>query len=181
MAGTAAAGQKRRRPPMFQHLPLNRAKKLKQSWVKNQKIKSKWKARKRKEGLLTTKSFSPASEEDGDEGHGYENKDDDSTDGSDSDQEDAGNASVREERDDQQEKPSLRELQNQAYSRSSLHTFMSASSRRHRGPSTRDFNGRGCGQGGHLDDARARGCGRGQPDMRLRMNAMLEQIKRDYA
>ncbi|KAI0695821.1 hypothetical protein BC835DRAFT_1414638 [Cytidiella melzeri] len=76
MAGTAAAGQKRRRPPTFQHLPLNRAKKLKQSWVENQKIKSKWKAQKWKEGLLTTKSFSPASEEVGDEGHGSENKDD---------------------------------------------------------------------------------------------------------
>ncbi|KIY51000.1 hypothetical protein FISHEDRAFT_57130 [Fistulina hepatica ATCC 64428] len=39
---------KRRRPPTFQHYPSNRAKKLKRDWVINAKIKSKWKAEKRK-------------------------------------------------------------------------------------------------------------------------------------
>ncbi|PSR74120.1 hypothetical protein PHLCEN_2v10076 [Hermanssonia centrifuga] len=46
------AGTKRKKPPTFQHLPINRAKKLKQSWVESQKIKSKWKAEKRKEGFV---------------------------------------------------------------------------------------------------------------------------------
>ncbi|KAG6865029.1 hypothetical protein C0991_005575 [Blastosporella zonata] len=45
---------KRKQPPSFRHLPINRAKKLKQTWVENQKIKSKWKTQKRKEGLSTT-------------------------------------------------------------------------------------------------------------------------------
>ncbi|KAF8061591.1 hypothetical protein FPV67DRAFT_286730 [Lyophyllum atratum] len=45
------ANLKRKQPPTFRHLPLNRAKKLKQTWVENTKIKSKWKAQKRREGL----------------------------------------------------------------------------------------------------------------------------------
>ncbi|KAJ7046641.1 hypothetical protein C8F04DRAFT_1247719 [Mycena alexandri] len=43
--------QKRKRPPSFQHFPINRAIKLKQTWVQNTKLKSKWKAEKRKEGI----------------------------------------------------------------------------------------------------------------------------------
>ncbi|KAF7304613.1 hypothetical protein MKEN_01175200 [Mycena kentingensis (nom. inval.)] len=39
---------KRKRPPSFAHHPANRAKKLKSQWVNSQKIKSKWKADKRK-------------------------------------------------------------------------------------------------------------------------------------
>ncbi|KAM5532040.1 hypothetical protein V8D89_014291 [Ganoderma adspersum] len=46
---------KRKKPPTFQHLPAQRAKKLKQSWVEVQKIKSKWKAQKRKEGLVASR------------------------------------------------------------------------------------------------------------------------------
>nr|VWO98834.1 Uncharacterized protein [Ganoderma boninense] len=46
---------KRKKPPTFQHLPAQRAKKLKRSWVEVQKIKSKWKAQKRKEGLVASR------------------------------------------------------------------------------------------------------------------------------
>ncbi|TFY63760.1 hypothetical protein EVJ58_g3056 [Rhodofomes roseus] len=49
-------GSKKRKPPTFRHLPENRAKKLKQSWVEAQKIKSQWKAQKRKEGIVTKSS-----------------------------------------------------------------------------------------------------------------------------
>jgi hypothetical protein len=78
--------------------------------------------------------------------------------------------------DEQSGKPSLRELQNQAYSRSSLHNFKSGSHHKQGGPGSRNPRGRG-GEGSRGGRTR----GRGQPDMRLRMNAMLEKIKRDYA
>ncbi|KAL0947057.1 hypothetical protein HGRIS_013198 [Hohenbuehelia grisea] len=47
------AGTKRKRPPTFQHYPENRAKKLKEAWVQKTKIKSKWKAEKRKAEIAT--------------------------------------------------------------------------------------------------------------------------------
>jgi len=38
-----------RKPPSFQHLPANRAKHLKQKWVEKQKIKTQWRAQKKRE------------------------------------------------------------------------------------------------------------------------------------
>lgn len=214
------------------------AKKLKQTWVEVKKIKSKWKAQKRKEGLVTqvptirdnggNADEEPAedSEEEGEHMHDGSHSDaavsedgveDDNgkaygedTDGSESLDEDMlveevkpavpaesshkaktlpsrgrgtrGRGGDRGYRgrgsgdrggrggsrgrggiprpSNTEEKPSLRELNNIAYSRSSLHTHTSRGDR-----------GRGSSQ--------PRGRGRGQPDMRLRMNAMLEKIKRD--
>ncbi|KAI0093871.1 hypothetical protein BDY19DRAFT_281000 [Irpex rosettiformis] len=227
---TAAAGQKKRKPPTFQHLPLNRAKKLKQSWVEVQKIKSKWKAQKRKEGIVTSRPTQPQAEEGRSEDQDH--SEDDISDGPASAQEeeygsgaggveDSGSGNENEESEsdenmgipeaipsrqqtairgergsrgrrenvrgrtrggssrqharhvqEDETKLSLRELQNQAYSRSSLHNFKSGSHKQHSG-GARGFNGRGRRRGGG-------GHGRGQPDMRLRMNAMLEKIKRDY-
>lgn len=77
-----------------------------------------------------------------------------------------------------EEKPSLRELQNQAYSRSTLHTFRSHLLHKRHGPDIQGQSDRGRGRGRGIQIARGRG--QGQPDMRLRMNAMLEKIKRDY-
>jgi len=54
MADSIASGIKRKRPPTFQHYPVDRAKKLKKAWVEKTKIKSKWKAQKKKEGLATS-------------------------------------------------------------------------------------------------------------------------------
>ena len=57
----------------------------------------------------------------------------------------------------------LRELARKAYSRESLHTYKSDTlKRRAHGEYTK------------------KGGGRGQPNMKLRMNLMLEKIKRDY-
>lgn len=78
-----------------------------------------------------------------------------------------------------EEKPSLRELHNRAYSRSSLHTFKSQPLHRHRDTDRRVHDDRGRGRGRGFNTSQRRG--RGQPDMRLRMNAMLEKIKRDLA
>jgi hypothetical protein len=73
--------------------------------------------------------------------------------------------------------PSLRDLKREAYSRETLHTFKSdpLHKRPSQGRGGRGFPDRGRGSG------RGRGGppGRGQPDMKLRMNVMLEKIKRD--
>lgn len=103
------------------------------------------------------------------------------------------------------EEPSLRDLERMAYSPASLHTFkadplhkrkvVSAGRSQPNGPGRGRGSAKGNfqltrGQGGPGRGARsgfgARGAargemtGRGQPDMKLRMNAMLERIKRDY-
>ncbi|KAI0928477.1 hypothetical protein AcW1_005712 [Taiwanofungus camphoratus] len=58
--------RKKKKPPTFRHLPVDRAKKLKRSWVETQKIKSQWKAQKRKEGSVVREKQSvlAVSEED---------------------------------------------------------------------------------------------------------------------
>ena len=71
------------------------------------------------------------------------------------------------------EPPSLRELKREAYSQSTLHTFKSDPLRK------RD-------QGKRVGGSRRRGNGfiergKGQPNMKLRMNVMLEKIKQDVA
>ncbi len=79
--------------------------------------------------------------------------------------------------------PSLRELQKQAYSPATLHHYKSRPlhhSKGHLAPQgmrtpgssrKRDIEGGSRNLSGR----------RGQPDMRLRMSAMLEKIKRDYS
>ena len=62
----------------------------------------------------------------------------------------------------------LRELFRKAYSRESLHTYKSDPLHRGKGRPTLHRSG-------------TKRTGRGQPDMRLRMNALLEKIKRDIA
>ncbi|KAI0079896.1 hypothetical protein K474DRAFT_1566880, partial [Panus rudis PR-1116 ss-1] len=153
----------KKKPPTFQHLPLNRAKKLKKEWVTVQKIKSQWKAQKRKEGLVPSR---PVDAELSD--HPDKAESDEKT----SSQKDASEESSDDENVEQEDSPTLRDLQRQAYSKSSLHSFKSGHSNRSNGG-----RGRGSdrGRGFHT-----RGRGRGQPDMRLRMNVMLEKIKRDF-
>ncbi|EKM55593.1 uncharacterized protein PHACADRAFT_94041, partial [Phanerochaete carnosa HHB-10118-sp] len=140
--------------------PFDIAKKLKRSWVEVQKIKSRWRAQKRKEGLTTTRpavNLRPKEEQDVEAPASR------------------GRRSIRNRRDNatdndkETKKLTLRELQVLAYSKSSLHTYRSGASRRQD-----DTRGRGRGL---QRDWR----GRGQPDMRLRMNAMLEKIKKDFA
>jgi hypothetical protein len=63
---------------------------------------------------------------------------------------------------------SLRELFRTAYSRESLHTYKSDPLHRGKGRPAQHRGG-------------TKGVGRGQPNMKLRMNALLEKIKRDVA
>ncbi|KAF8626345.1 hypothetical protein AX15_005002 [Amanita polypyramis BW_CC] len=156
---------KRKHPPSFQHYPSNRAKKLKQAWVETAKIKSKWRAEKRKAGFSHLQLTHDA-EEDSSE-RGQKNT--------------TGNSSSPAEalpsRQEQTEQPptqpkrtskdhadaqSVRELTRQAYLPSSLHTRKSGHLRPDKG------------------EGRLRVGRKGQPDMKLRMNAMLAKIKQNY-
>ncbi|KAF7295047.1 hypothetical protein MIND_01042900 [Mycena indigotica] len=145
--------EKRKRPPTFQHHPANRAKKLKQTWVQNAKLKQKWRTEKRRIG----KETEPEIEED-DMKQAVEVR---------------RNAAPSPTPPptkktylppktpvQQQERSSLRDRARDAYSRSSLHTYKSdPSGKRQRGGNT----------------------GRGQPDMKKRMSVLLETIKRDFS
>ena len=87
-----------------------------------------------------------------------------------------GSNKRRKGQNDDQPPPSLRELNAIAYSRSSLHTFKAKPFHNSQeGPGRGRGRGRGTGRG--VPSNR----GWGQPNMRLRMNAMLEKIKQDFA
>jgi len=192
------AGTKRKRPPTFQHLPINRAKKLKQVWVQNTKIKSKWKAEKRKQGSdgVLSSVVGPALEEEKNDGvqalietagravdqtadteviimpsesimHPSRVK---------PDQYDVqiSRKDIRQNKESTgQTIPNLRDLTREAYSRSSLHTYRSDPLNRRGGRGREQEKGRGRGR--HSQGER-----RGQPNMKLRMGAILEKIKQDF-
>ncbi|KNZ75491.1 hypothetical protein J132_02824 [Termitomyces sp. J132] len=183
---------KRKRPPTFHHLPASKAKKLKQAWIENKKIKTKWKAEKRREGIHTQPDEGLEELDDGVHGLGSGTDD----------------ASEKEVVSEPEEKPepkkstlhpsrshihpelapsqskrpkvheddpssqslSLRELTRKAYSRESLHTFKAG--QRTRGGANGRGGSRGSGRGASHGMT-----GRGQPNMKLRMGAMLEKIK----
>ncbi|KAI0647107.1 hypothetical protein C8Q79DRAFT_925732 [Trametes meyenii] len=210
-------GVKRKKPPTFQHLPADRAKKLKRSWVEVQKIKSKWKAQKRKEGLIAPRSqleqIGGAAEGEREQSDNEENEEvmpasrAKSTTGGNS-KEDRGDEKSEDESADEapstskpspghhgrfhlqrqrtsaqekkEEQPSWRELQRMAYSKSSLHNHKSRPlNNRHKGPAS--AGGLNDGRGSSSHRGALRGRGRGQPDMGLRMKAMLEKIKQDLS
>ncbi|OSC99097.1 hypothetical protein PYCCODRAFT_888280 [Trametes coccinea BRFM310] len=214
-------GVKRRKPPTFQHLPAERAKKLKRSWVEVQKIKSKWKAQKRKEGLVGSRSqlehmvegaeqdkphesregedgdaishssSAESASEDSEDESGDERSEEDSADEAPStNKRTASHSNARPSKKQQgkapqkpEDKPSLRELQKLAYSKSSLHNHKSRPLNRFKGPAAlrgQDAGRGGGGRGAPRGRGSPRGRGRGQPDMGLRMKAMLEQIKQNY-
>lgn len=232
MSESGVPVKKRKNPPTFHHLPINRgiyidynlltsltffrfslAATLKKAWIQKTKIKTKWKAQKRKEGLdQSSKLDIPI----------YEDEDIEETprDGGDSseNEQDAKKsprtskpirpqASVmhpsrahihptlpvkkhppsgrktndsrpaKRQRTGKVEEPaepplSLRELTKQAYSRETLHTYKADPLKKHHGA---------LGRGGSAARGRGPATGRGQPNMKLRMNAMLEKIKQDVA
>jgi len=181
------------------------AKKLKKQWVIKQKTKSKWKAQKYREGIVTQRDVSSCSGtlsdplkpaqpsvaheeidlrvesdvEQGDEPHNSSGN---------------GPASIapvqknkqtirHQEEDVTRAGSSLRELQRQAYSPASLHHYKSrplhhSKARIGTHGATVPESSRKNAIGGDTRNRSQRG---GQPDMRLRMSAMLEKIKRDYS
>lgn len=167
---------------------------MKKAWVETAKIKSKWKAQKRREGILSSHS-ELESHEDGADIIDENDKSDSVTGAMDLEAEDtatayssspdvkkhgnkirpspydkSNNAEDSANANKEQDKQSLRDLFRKAYSKESLHTYKSG---RQQG------RGRGRGQGGGTEGKAA--SMRGQPNMKLRMNAMLEKIKQDYS
>ncbi|KAI5899844.1 uncharacterized protein SCHCODRAFT_02021706 [Schizophyllum commune H4-8] len=72
---------KRKRPPTFVHLPAQKAQKLRRDWIETQKLKSKWRAQKRREGLVKPRTGEDDeggahADEDWDEEQGKEDADD---------------------------------------------------------------------------------------------------------
>ncbi|KIY68624.1 hypothetical protein CYLTODRAFT_443245 [Cylindrobasidium torrendii FP15055 ss-10] len=168
--------------PTFKHMHPSRAKKLKQDWVFKQKVKSQWKAEKRKLGLAPKRTELESR-------HDADVKDDRDSEPGDEDTADVENVAEvstsaktpksnsrtrngreppsirpRSQREPQPDSGNdgaaeFRELARQAYSPTSLHTYRS----------TNKFS--------KADQPKQR-TGRGQPNMKLRMNVMLEKIKR---
>lgn len=100
--------------------------------------------------------------------------------------EDVGDEDGDGEREKGDKKPTLRDLEEKAYSRKSLHSYKADPLHRRRDAvipnSERGSRGGGRGRGRGAYEKRARNeTGRGQPNMKYRMEAMLERIKRDYA
>jgi len=196
-----------RKPPTFHHLPQVRAKKLKKVWVAKEKTKSKWKAQKRREGILTqrdallrsstpltTPQTSKAREERGASADGAESDEPSDEQQISSEAEPTLTASVQEGTQKPRGReedvpliaisgPPLRELQKQAYSPASLHHYKSRPLRHSKGRmATHDVKAPGSSRKEDVGEStRNRSRRGGQPDMRLRMSAMLEKIKRDHS
>ncbi|KAH7924586.1 hypothetical protein BV22DRAFT_1013033 [Leucogyrophana mollusca] len=189
-----ATGEKRKKPPTFQHLPINRAKKLKQTWVEAKKIKSQWRAQKKREGLPIRKHVTPSGEAEvsGAQDASLERNvspahSNHKPEKQERKQNSAPPKSSRRQRSSEREPSSsgdvsLRKLSRQAYSRNSLHTQKSNPLHRRRESGGTHGGSSHHDQGGKAVAAvsRDRGRGKGQPDMKLRMTAMLEKIKRDF-
>jgi len=198
---------------------------LKKEWVERAKIKSKWKAQKRRENITTLRSGNPSlqegahSSDDGNEGGrgspsrlASESSNRDSPEKTHSDSGSQDNADdtendvmptppslspPRQRRNRNNKKDlvsqdkinsgdvgksndnaSLRDLFRKAYSKSSLHTYKSDPLKKGRNAYAQAQSRgrdslRGAAPGGS-------GRGQGQPNMKLRMNALLEKIKQDY-
>ena len=119
----------------------------------SKKLKSQWKAQKKKQGLLEQPSVhrEDPSEDTPDDVHVSTEVED--------------TAPVHAD----PPTTSLRDLTRQAYSPSTLHTHKSHPLRKQHGTTSRV----------HFKDNPASHPPKGQPNMKLRMNAMLEKIKRD--
>jgi hypothetical protein len=182
------------------------AKKLKKVWVAKQKTKSKWKAQKRREGILTqrdallrsstpltTPQSSKIREERGASADGAES-DEPSDEQQISSEAEPTTLTASVQKDTQKTRgreedippiagPPLRDLQKQAYSPASLHHYKSRPLRHSKGRmATHDVKAPGPSRKEDVGEStRNRSRRGGQPDMRLRMSAMLEKIKRDHS
>ncbi|KIM24003.1 hypothetical protein M408DRAFT_247692 [Serendipita vermifera MAFF 305830] len=163
---------KPRKKPQFAHLYPTQAAKAKQAWVNKVKVRSKWAKEKRKGVAVADKQWQATNEDE--EGReqtatpvsGPSRKRKRSLDAEDGRQlrvnkHPANSPSTQ--ADDRERRERVRELSRKAYAPESLHTFKSNTSHRQRG----------------RDGARptAPGTKGGQPNMKLRMNALLEKIK----
>jgi hypothetical protein len=174
------------------------AKKLKKAWVDAKKIKKVWRAEKRRQGIQMQQM---GVEE---EGEGQDVEDDVEAGEEEEEWKGIEGAMHENSRAEQQQErrgvpahqpsrlaekavpeqapsaPSLRDMAREAYSRSTLHQYKSHPLQQKRGRSTR-WAERGSGGREDEESGRGRGRRRGQPNMKLRMDVMLEQIKRSLS
>lgn len=178
------------KPPTALILPLLLAAKAKRAWVEKVKLRSQWSKQKRKLPLDTQNGLDEDNETSAAiNAKEQENDDEARSESSVKNKQYSGNkgpfkpqpkrrprqvsAPVVPERRQMkprtgkavQESQKLRDLTRQAYSRDTLHTFKSDPLKRRKGHG---------GEGG-----RGGATGKGQPNMKLRMNALLEKIKMD--
>jgi hypothetical protein len=170
--------------------------------VAKQKIKSKWKAQKRRDGIVTQCNALSRSDNRGVpqqsqkptvvcEERGVPADKAESDENDDAGQHSSGDepvltASVQKNKQKtpiQRQNapssgPSLRELQKKAYSPASLHHYKSRPLHR---PKSRTATQSAEVSGSSRKEGVNRSRGGGQPDMRLRMSAMLEKIKHSYS
>ncbi|KAK0210619.1 hypothetical protein DFS33DRAFT_305976 [Desarmillaria ectypa] len=172
---------KRKRPPTFPHHPAARAKKLKQEWVFKAKIKSKWKAEKRKMAAVSAGDDKDMQDVDSDSGASSKTQEDSKENQQLSLEPPAPpsctksvtqKSTVPEQTISSRPPVSVREIKRTAYSKSTLHSYKADPFNKRKSGSVR-------GQSFKGDHDRNGNRGRGQPNMKLRMNAMLEKIKRD--
>ncbi|KAI6150182.1 hypothetical protein EDD17DRAFT_1491840 [Pisolithus thermaeus] len=162
--------RKSKKHPTFQYLPKNRAKKLKRLWVDSKKLKSQWKAQKKREGIWSKSSSQP-------DNYGGETAiqscpvglSDPLVDSDRKVTDDILPVGEHSTEASTTNKVSLRELKRQAYSPSTLHNHKS-DPRKRRGADTSSPHSASKNPSRHT---------KGQPNMKLRMNAVLEKIKRD--
>ncbi|KIO13604.1 hypothetical protein M404DRAFT_19035 [Pisolithus tinctorius Marx 270] len=179
---------KAKKPATFHYLPRNRgnlsvvfpfldltwkitAKKLKRSWVDSKKLKSQWKAQKKREGIWNKPSSQP-------DNCGGEMAEQACLNGAsdppvESDRKAAEDTLLVDKHSAETSttnQVSLRELKRQAYSPSTLHTHKSDPVRKRRDTNASSPHSVKKDPSHHT---------KGQPNMKLRMNAMLEKIKRD--
>jgi len=161
--------------------------------VDTKKVKSKWKAEKRKEGLVGgADSTAERRQQSGDirEEGSFENSNEDEANEGQESQDDEQVVMPSKQPPNQthmhtsrtepaRKEDSLRDMMREAYSSSSLHTYKSDPLRQSRGRGGSSQRGRGSRATNSSVDERGRG--RGQPNMKLRMGAILEKIKRDYS
>lgn len=139
------------------------AHRLKKSWIEDHKIRSKWKAQKRREGL-TNQSNEPARDASND-AHDKTNADSESDTSPNRPDKSPPHTSSH-------DKQSLRDLRRIAYTPKPLPTQKADLSRPERAPGHSHSN-----HGGKATVGRETG----QPNMKLRMNVLLEKIKRDLS
>ncbi|KAK0240271.1 hypothetical protein EDD85DRAFT_950105 [Armillaria nabsnona] len=175
----AEGSLKRKRPPTFPHHPAARAKKLKQDWVVKAKIKSKWKAEKRKMAAASVGDDKDMQDVNSDSSAPSNTQEDSTEDRQPSPvpppprtKSIAQKATVPEQTTSSESPISVREMKRNAYSKSSLHSYKADPFNKRKSGSVR-------GQSFKGDRDRNGDRGKGQPNMKLRMNAMLEKIKRD--
>ncbi|KAH0827135.1 hypothetical protein J3R83DRAFT_4823 [Lanmaoa asiatica] len=139
------------------------AKRLKKSWIEGQKIRSKWKTQKKREGL--TNQTSEPVKDTSNHRHDETNIDSASDTSPNSPDKSPSHSPPH-------DKQSLCDLRRIAYASIPLRTQKSDSSRPKRGPGfSRNSRGRKATVGRET----------GQPNMKSRMDVLLEKIKRDFS